>query len=112
MPIDIQMRLGKSTDSVLPLPQTRLHEHDQPPFQSQPKSHVTTLVFFWLSTLFLILLFGSLDSLHYTLRSILEDGLERVGSEADSISLEELVLEFHPVQTQSVEEALEHIHHQ
>ena len=45
-------------------------------------------------------------------RSILDDLLETVGSEADTIGGKELVLEFDPVKTKGVQEALEHVHHQ
>ena len=38
--------------------------------------------------------------------------MKRVRGEADTIGGEELVLELDPVKTESVEEALEHIHHE
>ena len=52
---------------------------------------------------------------HYVMvlsRSILEDLLKRIRSEADTISGEELVLELNPMKTQCVEETLKHIHHE
>ena len=45
-------------------------------------------------------------------RRIHQKLLERVGSKANSIRKEELVLELHPMQTQRVQETLQHIHHE
>lgn len=49
---------------------------------------------------------------HLRSRSILENLLSRVRSKADTIGVVKLVLELHPLQTQRMEKALEHVHHE
>ncbi len=48
----------------------------------------------------------------FLLTSFLDDLLERVRSKTNTIGLEKFVLEFDPVQTESVEETFKDIHHE